>query len=213
MIDLNKYYISTTYQGASGGSEGRSGFVPKALSAEELKFLRGDGTWQTVNTDLGDIPSLSANWNSTYTTVQSNSSLWNQSNIAGYKSLSAGETVLDVGLYNIFYTVVTGSNIYTFANFTTGSTISFYLSANHSLGYRQYFPINTIIHTGEANAVWTYENCITKITFEYINNQYIGIANTIQTNIPSISALGFLMRDGVIGFLLQQNNDKLILET
>jgi hypothetical protein len=48
MIDLNKYYISTTFQGASGGSEGRSGFVPKALSAEELKFLRGDGTWQEV---------------------------------------------------------------------------------------------------------------------------------------------------------------------
>jgi hypothetical protein len=48
MIDLNKYYISTTFQGASGGSEGRSGFVPKALSAEEFKFLRGDGTWQEV---------------------------------------------------------------------------------------------------------------------------------------------------------------------
>jgi hypothetical protein len=51
MIDLNKYYISTTYQGASGGSEGRSGFVPKALSAEELKFLRGDGTWQEIQAD------------------------------------------------------------------------------------------------------------------------------------------------------------------
>ena len=48
MIDLNKYYISTTYQGASGGSEGRAGFVPKALSGDELKFLRGDGTWQTL---------------------------------------------------------------------------------------------------------------------------------------------------------------------
>ena len=49
MINLNKYYVSTEYQGASGGSEGRSGFVPKALSGDELKFLRGDGTWQTVS--------------------------------------------------------------------------------------------------------------------------------------------------------------------
>lgn len=48
MIDLNKYYISTTYQGASGGSEGRSGFVPKALSGDETKFLRGDGTWSNI---------------------------------------------------------------------------------------------------------------------------------------------------------------------
>lgn len=48
MIDLNKYYISSQYQGASGGSEGRAGFVPKALSADQFKYLRGDGTWQTV---------------------------------------------------------------------------------------------------------------------------------------------------------------------
>jgi hypothetical protein len=50
MINLNKYYISTEYQGASGGSEGRSGFVPKALSGDETKFLRGDGTWQIATT-------------------------------------------------------------------------------------------------------------------------------------------------------------------
>jgi len=48
MIDLNKYYISSTYQGASATAPGRSGFVPKALSGDNLKFLRGDGTWQTV---------------------------------------------------------------------------------------------------------------------------------------------------------------------
>jgi hypothetical protein len=54
MIDLNKYYVSTEYQGASGGSEGRSGFVPKALSGEDLKFLRGDGTWQAAT----DVPTV-----------------------------------------------------------------------------------------------------------------------------------------------------------
>ena len=50
MIDLNKYYISSTFQGASGGSEGRAGYVPQALSGDELKFLRGDGTWQELQT-------------------------------------------------------------------------------------------------------------------------------------------------------------------
>ena len=90
MIDLNKYYVSTEYQGASGGSEGRSGFVPKALSGDELKFLRGDGTWREVSgaylplsggTIIGNISATgtvfafggnSANWNSTYTTTQAN---------------------------------------------------------------------------------------------------------------------------------------------
>ena len=59
MIDLNKYYISSTFQGASGGSEGRAGYVPQALSGDELKFLRGDGTWQTVqagSTQLDFLP-------------------------------------------------------------------------------------------------------------------------------------------------------------
>jgi len=51
MIDLNKYYISSTLQGASGGSEGRAGYVPQALSGDELKFLRGDGTWQQLQTN------------------------------------------------------------------------------------------------------------------------------------------------------------------
>lgn len=57
MIDLNKYYISSVYQGASGGSEGRSGFVPKALSGDEFKFLRGDGTWQNSYQTLSYTPS------------------------------------------------------------------------------------------------------------------------------------------------------------
>jgi hypothetical protein len=48
MIDLNKYYISSTFQGASGGSEGRSGYVPQPLSADEFKFFRGDGTWSDI---------------------------------------------------------------------------------------------------------------------------------------------------------------------
>lgn len=56
MIDLNKYYISTTYQGASAEFNGRSGYVPPALSGDELKFLRGDGTWQYIQTNSPSIP-------------------------------------------------------------------------------------------------------------------------------------------------------------
>ena len=70
MINLNKYYISTEYQGASGGSEGRSGFVPKALSGDELKFLRGDGTWREV---VSQIPLVFTEL-STYTLSLSNQS-------------------------------------------------------------------------------------------------------------------------------------------
>jgi hypothetical protein len=78
MIDLNKYYISSTFQGASGGLQGRAGYVPQALSADGFKFLRGDGTWQVVATDLGDIPSLSGTWQSTYETVSALSAQWSQ---------------------------------------------------------------------------------------------------------------------------------------
>lgn len=46
MINLNKYYVASTFQGASAAFHGRAGFVPQALSGDQVKFLRGDGTWQ-----------------------------------------------------------------------------------------------------------------------------------------------------------------------
>lgn len=47
-MKLNKYYISSVYQGVSGSQESRAGFVPKALSGDDFKFLKGDGTWSNI---------------------------------------------------------------------------------------------------------------------------------------------------------------------
>ena len=37
------------FSGATSSSNGSSGLVPAPLSADRTKFLRGDGTWQTVS--------------------------------------------------------------------------------------------------------------------------------------------------------------------
>jgi hypothetical protein len=158
----------------------------------------------------------SGNWQNTFTTVQSNSSNWNTAwRIGGftYKVLSPGETTLNANLYNIFYAVVTGSNDFTFTDFTTGQLVYLYLSANHEFSFRQYFPTNTIIQTGDSNTILTYDGYVTRIIFQYIDNQYIGIANTIQTNIPSISSLGYIMLENEFGFILQEDDDKLLQES
>jgi len=76
MLELKNYYYSTEFSGSSGDNIGRPGYVPVALPEDQNKFLRGDGSWQFVATDninLGQIPSLSGNWNSVYSYVNSNS--------------------------------------------------------------------------------------------------------------------------------------------
>lgn len=70
MINLNEYYISSEFQGASDNNSGVAGYVPQALPEDRFKFLRGDGTWQsralsydniTSNLSAGlDVISLSA---------------------------------------------------------------------------------------------------------------------------------------------------------
>lgn len=39
-----------TFQGATGGANGTSGLVPAPQAGDQTKFMRGDGTWQTVST-------------------------------------------------------------------------------------------------------------------------------------------------------------------
>lgn len=42
-------------QGASGASNGSAGYVPQPLVANELQFLRGDGTWADPSTGTGGV--------------------------------------------------------------------------------------------------------------------------------------------------------------
>lgn len=152
MIDLNKYYISSVYQGASGGSEGRSGFVPKALSGDSLKFLRGDGTWQTVTTE-----SIVSNIQYVY-----------------------GEPVidLDVSQYDTFVIGVTGSTTVTYSNFVAGKSINVYLSALHTGMVSHTFPENTIFaELGDENIINSFEGYTTRILLQNVGNFVINFSS------------------------------------
>jgi len=138
--------------------------------------------------------------------------VYGQNNTRTYKFLSGGETSLDAGLHDVFFAIVSGSRVFNFVNFAIGSTVDLYLSANHTLGYRHYFPTNTFVHPGSGNTAWTYNSYVTKITFQNINGQYIGESVTIQTNVPPITSTAHMMLDGITGFLLQENENYLILD-
>ena len=44
-MKLNTYYSSSEFQGLSGAQVSREGYVPKAESGDEEKYLKSDGTW------------------------------------------------------------------------------------------------------------------------------------------------------------------------
>lgn len=162
MIDLNKYYISSEYQGASGGSEGRSGFVPKALSGDELKFLRGDGTWGEVQTTVSNIQYV------------------------------YGEPVinLDVSLYDTFVIGVTGSTTVTYSNFVPGKSINVYLSALHTSYLPHTFPENTLFaELGDENIIYSFAGYTTRILLQNVGNFVINFSS-ITKNLSSESGGG-----------------------
>lgn len=170
MIDLNKYYISSVYQGASGGSEGRSGFVPKALSGDELKFLRGDGTWQTVTSE----------------------------SIVSNIQYIVGEPVinLNVSQYDTFVIGVTGSTTVTYSNFVAGKSINVYLSALHTGMVPHTFPENTIFaELGDGNIINSFEGYTTRILLQNIGNFVINFSS-ITKNPSSESGGGGSGSDG-----------------
>jgi len=140
MIDLNKYYISSTFQGVSGAQESRSGFVPQALSGDEQKFLRGDGTWQNV---------------SVVSTVQ---------------YLQTSSTInLNIEEYDTFVVNVTDSITFTYSNFPLGKSINVYLSANHNNYISHTFPENTIFaELGDENTIYSFSGYTTRILLQNV---------------------------------------------
>lgn len=103
----------------------------------------------------------------------------------GFKILADNEYNLDCSSYELFYKAVTSINIFTYSNFNPGQSITIYLSAVHPLSVRHYFPTGTYLQkAGEANYAYTYTDRVTKITIHNLGNSYLGVANTIATNVP-----------------------------
>ncbi len=54
----NEVASTTPFTGASSSENGEKGIVPRPMAGDEEKYLRGDGTWQSVQGGGGDISDL-----------------------------------------------------------------------------------------------------------------------------------------------------------
>lgn len=131
------------------------------------------------------------------------------------KVLTGSEVELDAGVYSAFVKSVTGSNSFTFTNFTSGKTITLYLSANHPNYARHYLPSTTFLNkAGDGNTVFTFNNHVTKAIIQNTGSQYVGTANAIQYNVVQVIApLGdSILLDGKFGYLKQENGSYILLK-
>lgn len=198
MIDLNKYYISSVYQGASGGSEGRSGFVPKALSGDELKFLRGDGTWQNAVSQTmvgatsstagqaGLVPQPLSGDNTKYL---KGDGTWSDPTISNIQYIEAGNSVLlNVNVYDTFMINLTGSSTFTYVGFDSGKTINVYLAADHEGHLPHTFPLNTTFsELGDNNTIYSFNGYVTRLLLQNVGNQVINFSSIA----PKTSAIPY----------------------
>ena len=56
-----EYKLITDFTGATASTDGYRGFVPAPLSADRNKFLKGDGTWNTINANSVQVPPVMYN--------------------------------------------------------------------------------------------------------------------------------------------------------
>jgi len=193
------YTIATTYQNASGS------FATNSTVNSVSGLLTPLTVTNTLTSQLlltTTYQNASGNWQSTFTTVTNNSAYWT----GNFKLLASNENILSASNFNVFYKTVSSSNVFTFANFTSGLTITVYFSGNHSIPYRHYFPVNTYLNNiGEANYVYTFPNKITKTVLQSLGNRYFGTTEIIDAAVPSITATNSIMLNGIFGFLLAEN--------
>lgn len=131
------------------------------------------------------------------------------------KILTETETTLSAGQFNTFFKTVSNDNNFIYSNINSGQTITLYLSANHGTVKRHTLPSPTYLsNASESNEIYTYEGYITKTTIQRIGNEYYGVSNVIKKDISqNIGAIGRILLDQSFNFLLQENSDKLLLET
>jgi hypothetical protein len=167
-----------------------------------------------------DLP-LSGNWNSVYSNVNANSAFWNGFNSYTTTfpvSATNGALILNTSANNVFFRAVNDGQLFSYTNFTTGKTIIVYLSASHANEKLHQFPVRTYFNgAGESNYLLTYEGKVTKATITNIENNFYGFAELVQTQYSiqsttqNISNPDILL-DGYIGFLLQEDGGRLILD-
>jgi hypothetical protein len=159
-----------TMIGATSSNDGQEGLVPKPLSGDNTKYLRGDGTWQNV---------------SVASTVQ---------------YLQTSPTInLDIQEYDTFVIVVTGSITFTYSNFPLGKSVNVYLSANHNSYIPHTFPENTkFSELGDDNIIYSFNNYTTRILLQNLGPVVINFSS-ITKNMPDELPPPYYYGNGVLG--------------
>lgn len=87
VVDGNGIANINTMTGADGSAAGTKGLVPAPASTDNTKFLRGDGTWQTVGgssvSDLDDLNDVAISSATNGQVLKYNSGTWVNANDSG----------------------------------------------------------------------------------------------------------------------------------
>lgn len=155
-------------------------------------------------------------WDGTYTTVSLNSAFWTDGVASVFKILDTNEYNLNAGDYSVYVKNVTGSNSFTYSNFTPGKTVTLYLSAKHPNFSRHYFPQTTYLNNvGDANTVFTFADYVTKVVVQELSGYYIGTTDLILTNIEQVIAVApsgpSILLDGDLGYLKLEDGSYILL--
>ena len=137
-----------------------------------------------------------------------------ETNQGRIKILTNNELVLSASSFSSFFKTVTGSNNFTFSNFTSGSTITLYLSANHTGYSRHYVPQTSFIgNAGDGNTFFSFENKITKLTIQNVGSYFVGVADPISYNVIQVTAptANSILLDAYVGYLKLENGDYILL--
>lgn len=225
---LENYYLSNSQQWDSIYTTVQSNSANWNFGYNVGTFVQANSaTWEesaeilpTVTNYLSTnsvlISSLNVSNNITVVgSISSNNLVYSANNSVQIKTLTQNENTLSANAFGIFFKTVSSDNTFVYAGFNPGQTITLYLSANHGTVKRHTLPSPTYLsNASESNEIYTYEGYITKTTIQRIGNEYYGISNIIKRDIgQNIEAIGRILLDQTSDYLLQENLDRLLLET
>jgi hypothetical protein len=225
-ITSNSANWNTAYTNLVSNSAAYLSAVDISLLAVDISLLAAaSGSW---NSNYTTSNTNSANWSSVYTTTNSNSGNWDEAytnlvaNSAVYLQgggpenvyiLSSFETALSADQYSVFIKSVTAENVFTYNGFTSGRTVTIFLSASHSRVIGHYFPSNTYFNNnGNANLLYTFEGYTTQAIILNTGNYYFGSTQLIPTQVSQYDkSLGdAILQEDEFGFLLQEDDDRIL---
>lgn len=193
--------------------EGMVAYVSGGTAPAYYSYINSN--WVLFNNSfITLLSSNSANWQSTYLTVSALSASWGSGNRAQeIKYLNSYDSTLSADRFNIFVKVLSGQEVFTYSNFTSGNTITVYLSGNHPDVIGHYFPINTYFNNlGNSNILYSFSGCLVKASIQNLGSIYLAETELINLNVQQFTKSGDYMVMESIGFLFQEDISRILLE-